>query len=269
LTKPPERPIRYGFGKNWQEFLDTVDDESIARSVRSMQRCFGVQDFKGLSFLDIGCGSGLSSLAARRMLASEVFGFDYDEDSVGASRELWRREGSPSNWRICRGDILDPAFVEGLPRFDIVYSWGVLHHTGRMWDAIRSAASIAKPGGAFMIGIYNKKLPHSEWARRLKRIYAGSGAPVRALLKLLYLGAVTSYQLLRGRRPELLQTRTKNPRGMDYWRDLDDWLGGYPFEFATPEQVIDFVGPLGFDLVAAETGTEMARVNEFLFRRHG
>jgi 2-polyprenyl-6-hydroxyphenyl methylase/3-demethylubiquinone-9 3-methyltransferase len=259
---------RYAFGKNWKQFLATVDEESVRASVASMVELFGMDSFAGRSFLDVGCGSGLSSLAALQLGADRVRSFDYDVDSVEATQELRSRTGSPAHWEVSRGDVLDRRFLAELGRFDIVYAWGVLHHTGSMWDAIRNAASLVEPGGLFMIGIYNKKSPYSEWSRLMKRVYARGGPLVRAPIRIAYLAAMRLYQRVRGA-PGPAAGGYKQKRGMDYWRDLDDWLGGYPFEFASPDEIVAFVEPLGFELVKASTGTSVARVNEFLFRRAG
>lgn len=258
---------RYAFGKNWKQFLATVDEESVRASVASMVDLFGMDSLAGRSFLDVGCGSGLSSLAALHLGADRVRSFDYDLDSVEATRELRSRAGSPEHWEVSRGDVLDRGFLAELGRFDIVYAWGVLHHTGSMWDAIRKAASLVEPGGLFMIGIYNKKSPYSEWSRALKRVYARGGPLVRGAIKAAYLSATRLYRLLRGAPRQPAGDCYKQKRGMDYWRDLDDWLGGYPFEFASPDEIVGFVEPLGFERVKASTGTSVARVNEFVFRR--
>lgn len=257
----------YEFGKNWVKFLETVDDRTIAESIRSMQDLFQVESFSDKRFLDIGSGSGLHSLAAHRLGAQEVVSLDYDPDSVAATLALREREGAPSSWRASQGDILDPALIAALPKFEIVYSWGVLHHTGSMWQAIRNAASLCGDEGLFMIGIYHKKPPFSTWMRTIKRLYTYSGPVVRFPIKWGYYLLTVLYRALRGKNPLEFLADYKKKRGMDYWRDLEDWLGGYPFEFATPDEVTAFVGDLGFDLVRSSTGTSIGTINEFLFRR--
>ena len=117
--------------------------------------CWELADLRERTFLDIGCGSGLFSLAARRLGAS-VHSFDFDEQSVACARELKRRYfPDDPDWRIEAGSVLDAAYMKGLGEFDVVYSWGVLHHTGAMWVALEQAIGrVASGGGKLFIAIY-------------------------------------------------------------------------------------------------------------------
>jgi len=257
----------YAFGQNWLKFLETVDDASIQNSRRCLEDLFGVDTFEGKSFLDIGCGSGLSSLAVWRMGVDRLFSFDYDADSVAATKELHRREDRPDTWTIEQGDILDPEYVRELGRFDVVHSWGVLHHTGDMWQAIRNAATLTRPGGTFMIGIYAEKEPMTGWMKTVKRIYAHTNPVVRFLIRWAYVFVTSLYCLLRGKLSFRDVFGYKTRRGMDYWRDLEDWLGGYPYEYAHPDRVIAFVSDLGFEVTNTIVGNSFAVVNQYVFRR--
>src|SRR5262245_45349652 len=124
------RGERFAFGKNWQEFLRIIDETRIRQAEDSLAVMLRESTLVGKSFLDIGCGSGLFSLAARR-LGARVHSFDFDADSVACADELRRRyfQGDPQ-WTIEQGSVLDSHYMSALGNFDIVYSWGVLHHTG-------------------------------------------------------------------------------------------------------------------------------------------
>ena len=171
VTEPDTEP-RFAFGRNWARFLRTVTEERIAAATNSLIRVFGHEGLAGKRFLDIGCGSGLVSLAAYR-LGATVHSFDYDADSVACAEELRRRQGAMAadRWRIERGSVLDAAYLESLGLFDIVYSWGVLHHTGAMWLAIDLAAGCVAPGGMLWIAIYNDQGVWSRVWRVIKRGY--------------------------------------------------------------------------------------------------
>lgn len=258
---------RYGFGQNWLRYLKHVDTSALEAQIAYLKDVFGVASFESKTFLDIGSGSGLSSLAAHRMGAT-VRSFDYDPDSVKATSILWEREGRPATWTVGRGDVLDGSYLRSLPQYDVVHAWGVLHHTGDMWKAIESAAAKVKPEGVFMLGIYHKKLPQSLWMWHLKRIYVSCPGALRLPIKLGFWGASALYRLSKGKTVlDFLQHGKTNPRGMNYWRDLDDWLGGFPFEYASAEEVVDFIEALGFSALKVRPGCSMADVGQYVFRR--
>jgi 2-polyprenyl-3-methyl-5-hydroxy-6-metoxy-1,4-benzoquinol methylase len=101
---------RFEFGKNWASFLKTVDDERIAEAKKSLSAMLDAVDLKGKTFLDVGCGSGLFSLAAR-LLGARVHSLDYDPSSVQCARELKRRYAPEDlNWTIEEGSALDQAY---------------------------------------------------------------------------------------------------------------------------------------------------------------
>src|SRR2546423_4135246 len=127
---------RFEFGKNWSRFLAELDDRRIARAEESLREMLEITDLRGKNFLDVGSGSGLFSLAARR-LGARVHSFDYDPQSVACTRELRRRFfPDDAQWQVEEGSALDEKFVRALGTVDVVYSWGVLHHTGAMWRAL-------------------------------------------------------------------------------------------------------------------------------------
>src|SRR5215831_11278680 len=109
------------------------------QSVSQLKSFLRVHDLRGKTFLDIGSGSGMHSLAALRLGADRIFSFDYDENSVMSTARLRDSAGSPAKWTVEVGSVLDERFIRTLDQFDIVYSWGVLHHTGDMWPAVRNA----------------------------------------------------------------------------------------------------------------------------------
>lgn len=139
---------RFEFGANWARFLSVLNEERIDAAQASLCRMLEVEDLKGKTFLDIGSGSGLFSLAARRLGAC-VHSFDYDPQSVGCTAELKRRYfPEDADWTVEEGSVLDTGYLQGLGQFDVVYSWGVLHHTGAMWQALENVAPLVAGGGA-------------------------------------------------------------------------------------------------------------------------
>jgi 2-polyprenyl-6-hydroxyphenyl methylase/3-demethylubiquinone-9 3-methyltransferase len=265
-----ERGERFEFGKNWAAFLETLSDRRIAESEISLQNMLRTKSLSGAKFLDIGSGSGLFSLAARR-LGAKVHSFDYDPHSVNCTRELKRRYfPDDADWTVESGSALDENYVRSLGQFDVVYSWGVLHHTGSMWQALGIAATAVKPGGKLFISIYNDQGTASRRWKKVKKLYNELPRPLRFLVVWPTFWVLNWRNLvkdtLRGRPFHSIRNYGKD-RGMSFWRDLIDWVGGYPFEVATPEQIFDFYQERGFSLARLRTCAGSLGCNEFVFEK--
>ena len=262
-------PPRFAFGKNWLSFVEHDFDESrLAIAEQHMLAFLAPDTLAGRRFLDIGCGSGLHSLAACHADASEVVSFDYDSDSVRATRHLRDLVGAPPHWRIEQGSVLDPAFMDRLGQFDIVYAWGVLHHTGDQWSAIRRAAACVQPGGLLYIALYTSDVftgkRNADFWIRIKRRYNTGGRFVRWYLELWYAASILGGIARQRRNPIAYVTGYKRSRGMSFFTDVRDWVGGWPMEFSSVAEVKRFVGAeLQFDLVNIATGEANT---EYLFR---
>jgi len=239
-----EEDMRYGFGKNWQRFLAKVNAERIERAKTSLADFLGSADLRGKTFVDIGSGSGLFSYAAFLLGAKRIVSFDYDPFSVVCTETLRDRAGQPDTWTVERGSILDTTYVGTLGLFDIVYSWGVLHHTGAMWDAIRNAARMTAPGGYYYIALYNNvegRFGSAFWLRVKKR-YNRGGVVTKKMLEWAYVFVYfVLANILRGKNPFRAMRAYGSKRGMHYREDIADWLGGYPYEYASVEEVFRFM----------------------------
>jgi 2-polyprenyl-3-methyl-5-hydroxy-6-metoxy-1,4-benzoquinol methylase len=265
------RGERFEFGRNWSRFLEGVQERHIVTAESSLKRMLEMDSLAGLSFLDIGSGSGLFSLAARR-LGARVHSFDYDPQSVACSAELRRRYfPDDAQWIVERGSALDADYLAGLGRFDIVYSWGVLHHTGWMWQALENAQLAVAPGGRLFIAIYNDNGSKSRRWARIKHVYNNLPRMLRIPFMLLAIAPNETkaflHAALNGRPGDYLRAwiRPDGFRGMRRWYDIVDWVGGYPYEFATPEQIFDFYRERGFTMTKLKCGNVGLGCNEFVF----
>jgi len=260
---------RFQFGENWQLFLRLLTEERIAAAEQALRDMLEVADLQGKKFLDIGSGSGLFSLAARRLGAS-VRSFDYDPQSVACTRELKRRNfAADRDWTIEQGSILDAAYIQSLGQFDIVYSWGVLHHTGAMWQALAHAALPVAPAGRLYLAIYNDQGRASRLWPVVKRAY--NKLPQGLKFLVLWPAAIRLWgptmvrDCLRGKPFATWHDYGTCGRGMSPWRDVVDWVGGYPFEVAKPEQIFNFYRDKGFTLLKLKTCAGGHGCNEFVF----
>jgi 2-polyprenyl-3-methyl-5-hydroxy-6-metoxy-1,4-benzoquinol methylase len=263
------RGRRFDFGGNWKKFAASVGEDQIASAEASLSAMLGTDSLRGQSFLDVGCGSGLFSLAAARLGASRIHSFDFDPGSVESAESLKRRfMPAAGHWTIGQGSVLDTGYLAGLGLWDVVYAWGVLHHTGHMWRAIRNVQELMPLGGRLFIAIYNDQGLRSRAWRQVKRFYNRSPAARRVVLAfavpLLAVGAATR-DVLHGRNP--LHRYARQDRGMSLARDWRDWLGGYPFECARPEELIEHFQGGGFVLERQRTVGRRLGCNEFVFRR--
>lgn len=269
--KEVESGERFGFGENWAAFLRLLNDDRIRSAEESLQDMLGLERLDGKRFLDVGSGSGLFSLAARR-LGAEVHSFDYDPNSVACTAELKRRYfPGDAHWKVEQGSVLDREFLHKLGEFDIVYSWGVLHHTGAMWQALENVAPLVAHNGLLFISIYNDQGRASRMWTKVKRAYVRSPRPVKGLIlgaSLVRLwGPAGIRKLFRGGVGAVKRDVKAVPRGMNLWHDAKDWVGGYPFEVAKAEQIFDFYRERGFELRRMKTCGGGLGCNEFVFAR--
>ena len=259
---------RFEFGKNWSQFLTILDEERIARAECSLQSMLEVKNLAGKTFLDIGSGSGLFSLAARR-LGAQVYSFDYDPRSVACTNELKRRYfPDDDRWFITEGSVLDQAFLDRLGSFDIVYSWGVLHHTGAMWQGLENASRMVGEQGKLFIAIYNDQDGASRRWLIVKRLYNWLPNAGRFMVlgpAFVRLWGLTFLRDLFFGHPLQTWSSSKRERGMSPWRDVVDWVGGYPFEVARPEEIFEFFQKKGFTLLKLKTCGGGHGCNEFVF----
>ncbi len=264
---------RFEFGENWRRFLASVSEERITTAIASVQDLLGISTLKGKTFVDVGCGSGLFSLAAHRM-GAQVHSFDFDPASVACCQQLKETYGkNGATWKIEQGSALDPAYLKKLGQFDVVYSWGVLHHTGEMWQAIDNVCKLTKPSSLFTIAIYNDQGSWSDRWKRIKKTYNNLPRFIRPIF-----AAVVTFPFdlrmalsafLRFKPMEYIRVWTsyENDRGMNRWHDIIDWVGGYPFEVAKPEEMLKFFRDRDFVLTNLKTRLGSLGCNEFVFQK--
>ncbi|HEY6119674.1 MAG TPA: class I SAM-dependent methyltransferase [Pyrinomonadaceae bacterium] len=264
---------RFEFGKNWSRFLALLSEARIKDAEQSLKQMLEIDNLAGRSFLDIGSGSGLFSLAARR-LGARVHSFDFDPQSVACTAELRRRYfPEDSLWRIEEGSVLDDEYVKSLGLFDVVYSWGVLHHTGNLWKALGHAQLPVAPGGKLFIALYNDTGSQSARWKWIKRTYNRLPGVLRVPFTIAVAAPAEAKDIIRmivTLRPGQYIRDWKEyeqKRGMNRWRDIVDWVGGYPYEVSTPDEVFNFFRARGFVLTKLNCGRVGLGCNQFVFSK--
>ena len=264
-TQAGER-ISFSFGENWQKYLSELTEEKVQQAESSLRESFGSARLDGVSFLDIGCGSGLFSFCACRAGAKPVISVDVDPNAIACARSLQLKADPSSDWQILSGSILDDDFLAGIPAATNVFSWGVLHHTGAMWRSIENILKLVAPGGRCCLALYNRP-NHPRLVLALKRLYNRLPRSLKPSMRLGYgLALLTALALQRRNPVRYVRDYGKRSRGMSFWRDVEDWLGGLPYEYATPDEVSSFVSARG-SVVANVIMRPPGACNEYLIVR--
>jgi 2-polyprenyl-6-hydroxyphenyl methylase/3-demethylubiquinone-9 3-methyltransferase len=272
-------PRAFGFGRNWRHFVRSyLTPERVALATRSVRDFLGVQDLRGKTFVDVGAGSGIDSLAALELGATAILSVDYDPDCIACCETLRAEAGNPAPWRVVQGSAIDDAFMASLGTFDVVYCWGVLHHTGAMWRGIENTLRLVKPGGVCFLAIYNKADglaiypdgrvgPSSFWWWE-KRFYSKLPWVLQNAIDYVVMGGLVLGYLVSFRNPVRVigEHRYYFNKGMSWRINVKDWLGGYPYEVATVAEIFRFAHERGFTLENLTCNNGLLN-NEYLLRR--
>jgi 2-polyprenyl-6-hydroxyphenyl methylase/3-demethylubiquinone-9 3-methyltransferase len=173
-----------------------------------------------------------------------------------------------TNIPLIIGSILEHSTVEKLlnhsenQSFNVVHSWGVLHHTGSMQKSIQNASSLVKERVFLVISIYNKHWTSPVWLF-IKWLYNKLPSVLQKGMVYLFYPVIwlAKYLVTKGK-------PTQKTRGMDFFYDVVDWVGGYPYEYASKDEIIRLIEPLGFELVRFVPAQVPTGCNEFVFRKN-
>ena len=138
-----------------------------------------------------------------------------------------------------------------------------------MWDAVNNAMTRVRPGGVIYLALYNDQGVISKYWTGVKRLYAAVPRGGKRVLDVGYIGffgaALAMADAVRGRNP--LGRYRDDARAMRFTTDIVDWIGGYPFEVATPSETIQFAERRGFQMLWSQLVGRKHGCNEFVFRR--
>ncbi len=262
----------FRFGENWSSYSDLIDEDRIRSSVEGLQKLLGDHGVLEKRFLDIGCGSGLHSFAALLLGAKEIVATDLDADSVKTTEAVLAKHGADKPYRVMQASVFDlPGKLQ--QTFDIVYSWGVLHHTGAMVEAIGKAATMVAPNGLFAFALY-RKTPYCGLWRAEKKWYARANPRQQGIARAIYVTLFRLGCIVTGRSFKKYVAEYKKMRGMEFLHDVHDWLGGYPYESISPPEVDRLLRAHGFSLVRRFTRSGLTAVlgsgcDEYVYQKTG
>lgn len=269
------RGERFRFGQNWKDFIGSkngerrldVARECLANSLAKSR----IETLCNMSFLDIGCGSGLHSAAALALGAKNVIAIDYDKDSVECTKALLNQLfGNDSRWQTRELSILDTDSLRALGQHDLVYSWGVLHHTGDLDMALRNSARLVKSEGYLFLSLYYPTFLDFFWKRE-KRFYSKAPEYVQRLIQSAWILKTRLSFAVKMRSFSDMLSEYSWARGMDYFTDVHDWLGGYPYEAISESACVSKLEALGFARVYSESLGKYfslsSACNELVFRK--
>lgn len=261
---------RFEFGKNWQGYLDNIDTINLDNATKSLKEMFQIDNMHEKTFLDVGSGSAIFSLAARG-LGAKVVSMDYDPNSVDCAKRLKEKYYKDDDfWKIIEGSAIDKVFMKSLGEYDYVYSWGVLHHTGQMWNALDYIDTNVKKNGKLFISLYNDQNRMSKFWMLIKKMYVSLPKFLRFIIvipSLIFLWAPATIRDFVVLKPFKTWKNYHSNRGMSAYRDLIDWVGGYPFEVAAPDEVFLFYKRKNYILENLITVSGGHGCNEYVFKK--
>jgi SAM-dependent methyltransferase len=242
-----EQETHFAFGKNWLDYAEKIDEVKVHQAMADLKRLNGGERLDGKTFLDIGCGSGLHALAAIRLGARSVSCVDIDPDSVQATKQTLDKFAPDIPAKINVVSVFDLS-PEKHGTFDVVYSWGVLHHTGDMYRAIKKATDMVASDGIFMIALYKKTIFCGMW-RVIKKWYASAPESSQITAREFRNKLQKLSFKVRGRDFESYVRNYSIVRGMNFNNDVHDWMGGFPYESISPNKCKMFFSKLDFQLI--------------------
>lgn len=263
--------IQFDFGQNWDEFSKhSLTPEKVQQAVLNFSELVDSIDLENKSFLDIGFGQGLGLLTATALKAKTV-GCDINPKCgyVLDQNKKFFPQIEQVKIPVIIGSILDDSVIKKISdqspdkngNYAIVHSWGVLHHTGKMWEAINNAANLVSDKGIFIIAIYNRHWSSLMW-KFIKWFYNISPRFIKwVIINFFYVVIAIAKFLVTGKNP------FKTKRGMNFYYDVIDWVGGYPYEYASKDEIKNFVEKKGYKLIKFNKARVPTGCNEFIFEK--
>jgi len=258
----------FDFGSNWKRYSRqalTVQRVEAARQAFA-DLTQGIE-LKARTFLDVGFGQGLTSLCASSA-GAKVHCLDVNPgcaEALALTSRFFPTSAS-DKLTLITDSILSETVVTDLLEisdggYDVVHSWGVLHHTGNLARAYANCAVLVRPGGYLIVAIYNRHWSSPLW-KQIKRLYCLLPSMGRKVLVVMFIPVIYLAKfLVTGKNP------FEKERGMDFFFDVVDWVGGYPYEYASIQDVVNLAARNNLELIRVGPAGVPTGCNEFVFVR--
>lgn len=259
---------QFDFGENWVQFTErALTREKVKQAKNDFIRLTSGINLDNIYFLDVGFGQGLSLLIAKQ-LGCKVLGCEINPKCIISLNKTMMHFPSIKTKEIpiVLGSILEKRILTKLKKrseqgYGIVHSWGVLHHTGNMKLAIENVSSLVQKNGYLILAIYNKHWSSPMW-KIIKKIYGGSPFVIKkTIIYLLYPFILVAKIIVLRKNP------FEKNRGMDFYYDTIDWIGGYPYEYASVEEISNLVNTFGFKLIRIIHTQVPTGCNQYVFQK--
>jgi len=258
---------QFDFGQNWKNFSkNKLDEQKIEQAQRDFIELVKGIELENKTFIDIGFGQGLGLLTSAKLGAKSV-GVDINtkcKETLEFNKAHFS-ELKEVNIPVIVGSVLDKGVMQQIKdvheTYDVIHSWGVLHHTGKMWEAIDNSCQLVKSKGKFILAIYNKHWSSKSWYY-IKKLYNFSPGIIRHLMVYFFYVVIFMAKFL-----VTFKNPLKKERGMNFYYDVVDWVGGYPYEYASKEEVVTYMQTKGFDLIKYRAAEVPTGCNEFVFEK--
>lgn len=258
----------FNFGKNWHDFstnaLASVNADQARKDFKVLMH--GI-DLTNINFLDVGFGQGLSSLCAAEN-GAKVVGLDIEElnrQTISLTARYFPTVNL-EDLKLYTGSILSDETCsilmgESPSGYDVVHSWGVLHHTGNMYQALERCVELVKPGGYLVISIYNYHWTSPIW-KKIKQAYCFAPTWIQRSMVYVLLPIIWFAKLVVTRQyPNLKE------RGMNFYYDVVDWVGGYPYEYSSIENITKLCTQRELVRIKVWPALVPTGCNEYIFRK--
>ncbi len=239
-----ERETHFEFGENWKNYSKTIDQKRINSAIEGVKKLFP-DGLAGKTFLDIGCGSGLHSLAALSLGAASVTAVDIDENSVSTTQELLTKYAPGSEMEPRRLRLFSTRRQMRLARSTSSIPGVCCITPATCGEQSNVQLNFVNSGGQFAIAIYSATSCDSMWKAE-KKFYSRAPRPIQWTIWQIYMAAFLTAKTLLGRNPISYVRNYSEMRGMNFSHDAHDWLGGYPYETATATEIHDRICKMGF-----------------------